>query len=497
MTDFRAARHAAVGDARPSPRRHAVTTPLTAARQLAHWTLGAAVIAALLTGSAPVHAAGTSTTTTTAWTVAVGAVADAPADAVHYDRLMDVPWSSLPAGSTVLVGPGSQPGPVTITAQGTAAAPILVKAADKTQRPEISGSVDFQGAAYVKLQQLVVQDSPYAAVVIRRGSHHIAVANSLLRRSAMGVSITDGAGTGMRIVGNRIEDSATVGIAVDRVNSVATDRSRILRNTIVRSGHHGMEIQGSRYLIERNTVSDSGLTMGGTSGIHIYSSNAAEDSGDGNLIRRNFSYNNHDTQMSDGNGIQVDQWCDGNEVSYNVVWNNDGAGIILFDAADNRVFGNTAKSNARDPARTHGDRGELILNSAGTALDRTRGNQVWNNLLVADQPGVPALKIDTTTSNNGNTVSHNLLDQRNGDPVLQFANTTARTATDVDAATGGTGTTVEAPSFASEATPLAHGLKLVAPPQRRGAMVNKRIDMASQTPQGQASYLGAYYAPPR
>jgi len=439
----------------------------------------------------------TAAAATTGWTVAVGAVPDAPADAVHYDRLMDVPWSALPAGSSVLVGPGSQPGPVTITAKGTSAAPITIKAVDKSRMPEINGSVDFQGAAWVKLQRVVVQDSPYAAVVIRRGSHHITLGNSLLRRSAMGVSITDGAGSGMRIVGNRIEDSATVGIAVDRVNSDASDRSRFLRNTIVRSGHHGMEIQGSRYLIERNTVSDSGLTMGGTSGIHIYSSSASEDSGDGNLVRRNFSYNNHDTQMSDGNGIQVDQWCDGNEVSYNVVWNNDGAGIILFDAADNRVFGNTAKSNARDPARTHGDRGELILNSAGTALDRTRGNQVWNNLLVADQPGVAALKIDATTANNANTVAHNLLHQRNGDPVLQHASTAARTAAEVDAATGGTGTDVEAPVFAAEATPLTHGLRLVVPPQRRGAMVNKRIDMASQSPQGQASYMGAYYAPPR
>ena len=76
-----------------------------------------------------------------------------------------------------------------------------------------------------------------------------------------------------------------------------------------------------------NRSSGSGQASGGTSGIHLYSGSSAEDSGDDNLVRWNMSYANKDIVAVDGNGIEVDQWCDGNTVAYNVAWGNDGAGL--------------------------------------------------------------------------------------------------------------------------------------------------------------------------
>lgn len=438
------------------------------------------------------------TATAAAWVV--GGTTALPAGATRVAQLVDVPWVSLPPGTTVSVSPGTYGGPVTITAQGTASAPIRVVAADAAHPPVLTNSVDIQQAAWVQVVGLVVQQPVYGGFVIRRGSHHITVADSVVRQAPIGIDITDGAGTGLALLRNRIEDSTTNGIGIDGINADAADRSLIQGNTVLRSGWHGIDLRGSHYDVEANTVSFSGQLVGGTSGIHVYSGGAGEGTGADNVLRYNRSYANADTRLSDGNGIQIDQWCDGNTVAFNVVWGNDGAGIIVFDANDNQVFANTARGNGLDPNGTHGTLGELILSgsAAGEAIGRPAANRLYDNLLVATRLAVPALAVDSrAAAQSSNRVGPNLMHHEAGGTALLGASTQVfNTGPAIDAVTGTTGSLVTAPAFADVTQPLADGLRLLASPGGGGVALAGQTDITGRTA-GAADvggvYFGAYF----
>jgi hypothetical protein len=427
----------------------------------------------------------------------VGSAAALPAGATRVAQLTDVPWASLPAGSTVIVSAGSFAGPVTVTAQGSASAPIVVRADDVAHPPVLSNSMDFQQAAWVQVSGLVVQSPTYAGFVIRLGSHHITVADSVVRAAPMGVNITDGAGTGHAILRNRIEDSATNGIGVDGINADTADRTLIQHNTVLRSGHHGLEIRGSNYQIEHNEVTLSGQTIGGTSGIHLYSRSADDNTGDGNLVRYNRSHGNLDRLAHDGNGIQVDQWCDGNTVAFNLAWDNDGAGLAVYDGNANAVYANTLRGNGLDGGGTHGVRAELILNGQGLA-GRPASNQLDDNLVVATQAGVVAVYVDARAVAQGsNRVGANWLYHAAGGHLLNWNDQLLlATAAQVDAATGTSGNLSTAPAFANASQPLADGLRLTRFPGATGRALSGQTDLLGQAWQSGWASVGAYFMAP-
>jgi parallel beta-helix repeat protein len=311
----------------------------------------------------------------------------------------------------------------------------------------------------------------------------------------MGFDISDGAGPGLLISGNLIEDSATHGISVS-VNGTASQPNVITGNTIRRSGHHGMEIRGSWWQIERNTVSASGQSIAGTSGIHLYSAAATEDSGDHNLVRYNLSFNNADTGASDGNGIQVDHWCDNNTVSFNLAWGNDGAGINVYEAQNNLVFGNTVRGNGLDPGGSHGALGEIIVGAAADN-NRTAGNQVFDNIAVATRANVPAIYVDGRAYGSANTVGPNLLQNTAGGTVLRWGdNLNRNTAPQIDSATSTTGNLVEAPAFRDANAPASGAWQLSAKPSGNGLTLTDQTDLAGAVSVGGLAFFGAYFTGP-
>ena len=424
----------------------------------------------------------------------VGAVSPWPAGAERVNSLVEVPWASLPPGAEVRLAGGPHTGPVSIAAQGTAERPITLRAADPAQPPVLrQGGLDFQGAAHVQVRGLTVEDSPWGAVVIRRGSHHISLLGNTLRRSYMGVDISDGAGQGLRLEGNLIEDHQTHGIAIVEVNASAAEPGLVLGNTVRRNGHHGLEIHGSHWRIERNEVSASGLRLGGTSGIHLYS-RVDDNTCDDNWVRYNFSHSNQDRLLYDGNGIQADHWCDRNVISHNVVWANDGAGIIVFDGADNLVFNNSSQGNGLDPKRRPDQLGEIILNAH---LGRTQGNQVFNNLLLPSRREVPGLLVDYLTADRPNSIGPNHHAPRSdGGLLMQRGSRLATSASSLDSLAGRSGHVVEAPRLANGSTPLAHGLRLLRTPSLPGLRPPSGSDMLGVAAQDGMSFFGAYYTAP-
>lgn len=425
----------------------------------------------------------------------VGPASAAPAGAKIYSSLQGVPWSSLAAGTLVQVAPGTYAGPVTITSRGTANAPIEIQAANPSVPPLVTSAFDFQGAAHVRLKGFVVDGSPWGAVVVRRGSHHITVQGNSLRRSYMGVDVSDGAGEALSIDGNVIEDNQTHGISVGQTTSPTAVASRISSNTIRRNGHHGIELRSSRWVIERNIVSEHGSGIGGATGIHLFSASPTEDSGDDNIVRYNFSHANRDRILHwDGNGIQADQWCARNLIAYNVVWSNDGSGIALFDAANNEVYGNTAYDNAQDLARPASNTGEITLTkAASTATNRTANNKVYNNTLAVRRSGAAALTLDNAAAGGNNTLGPNLYAPHPfGGAVLRKGMQTAKTTTEVNTVSGLKGNTVEAVIWKNPANPLSHGLALSQAPSKAGQKPSLP-DMLGVAPSAGLRYFGAYY----
>ncbi|MBQ0933868.1 right-handed parallel beta-helix repeat-containing protein [Ideonella paludis] len=427
----------------------------------------------------------------------VGPASGAPAGAKVYSSLQGVPWASLAAGTLVQVAAGTYAGPVTITSQGTASAPIEIQAANAATPPLVTSAFDFQGAAHVRLKGFVVEGSPWGAVVLRRGSHHITVQGNSLRRSYMGVDVSDGAGEALNIEGNVIEDNQTHGLSVAQITTPTAVPSRISANTIRRNGHHGVELRSSRWVVEHNIVSDHGSGIGGATGIHLFSASPTEDSGDDNLIRYNFSFANRDRILHwDGNGIQADQWCDRNVIAYNVVWANDGAGIALFDASSNEVYGNTAHDNAQDTARPASASGEITLSkAASTATNRTTLNKVYNNTLSVKRSGATALTVDNAAAAGNNTLGPNLYAPHPfGTAVLRKGTQYAKTTKEVNSVTGLSGNAVEALSWRDASNPLGHGLALSRAPSKAGLKPTPP-DMLGVWPAAGLRYFGAYYTP--
>ena len=237
-------------------------------------------------------------------------------------------------------------------------------------------------------------------------------------------------GCNNRIEDNVVHGNSLTGIALDALSlkeygelyicdgsSLARQRNVIRNNVIHDNGGHGIEITSNHVLVEWNIFSRNGLStsLGGFSGIHLFDrwpsesgadSNRYERGGDYNIIRANISRFNRDRiDQTDGNGIQMDMWCDGNQVYNNILYGNDGAGIIVFGASRNQVYNNTLYDNGRHIGIRYGAN-ELVVMSAeidfvdeadvttgsGTHLLVAKDNRVKNNIALAvasDSPEHP------------------------------------------------------------------------------------------------------------
>jgi parallel beta-helix repeat protein len=306
--------------------------------------------------------------------------------------------------------------------RGTPEREIVIRAAPD-ENPVLEAPIVIRESEHLRIEGLTVSGTPYAGIHIKRGSRHITVANCTVARSGMGVWITENAGCHHVIRENRLHGNETHGIGVDAVNCAEGAETRLEQNEIYENGHHGIELHGSRYVVEANNVYRNGASLVGSSGIHVFSRGPADPAGDHNVIRYNVSYENRESKGPDGNGIQIDQWCDHNEVVYNIAFANDGAGIILFDAANALVAHNTTFDNARDPGGSHSTplRGEMVLASSGHEQDRVHDVRVHDNIFVANQREAAAVVVDDLTSDNRLSIENNLVFHRRQGRAVRWA----------------------------------------------------------------------------
>lgn len=335
----------------------------------------------------------------------------------EFSSVADIPWSQAAPGDTIFLH-GNIIGNLIITSQGTATSPVHIMGAPGNV---VHGSLVLQGARYVQISGVNAEGSSYPAFVIRNGAADDTIENSQASHAGIGIWIGSGAGGGHKLLRNSVHDNRGDGIAIDRVNCAPGTETVISGNTVNDNATHGIEISGNWYVVEHNIVYDNGKVNYGASGIHTFAFNAAQNAGKHNVIRYNVVYNTHDVHAGDGNGIELDQWCDDNRVSFNLAFHNDGAGIVVFDAADNVIENNTLFANARDPGNTHPYRADLVIASDYTKqVDHAFGNIVRNNLVLADGDHRYAIFVDDFASHHMKEIANNDFSTRNPAAALYF-----------------------------------------------------------------------------
>jgi parallel beta-helix repeat protein len=174
---------------------------------------------------------------------------------------------------------------------------------------------------------------------------------------------------------------------------------QLVNNVVHDSGGSGISLQaGDYYLVEGNQVYRNASTNPyQTSGISLYQPRAYDQlAGYHIVIQRNVSHSNIESatgrvETSEGNGIILDDFHNSQTdagtvkgiaykpnalVENNVVFNNGGAGIAVYESDNVTVRHNTVALNNTDPLNRGTWRGEL-QNSQG------KNNRWYNNIAVA------------------------------------------------------------------------------------------------------------------
>ena len=414
--------------------------------------------------------------------------------------LSRVAWDRLAPGDEVQLDRNTGTGIVIVTARGAEDKPIVIRAAPG-RSPVLNNSIVFDNAAYVVVEGLTVENAPQAAFLLKSHSHHITVRNSVARQSQLGIWIGEDAGRGNRITSNEVYGNATHGIAIDLADATPAEPTVIAANEVYRNGIHGVEVSGSYYVIEQNRVWENGQKLSGSSGIHLYAANSSQHTCSHDVIRYNRTFHNLEPANQDGNGIQIDQWCNDNRVYYNLSFENDGAGIMLFDASRNQVTNNTSYGNMRDPSRSHAYRAELVLASDDVhAVNSTVANIVENNILVSTRPGTVAAYVSSSAAGRGQIIGANLLFNATGGDAYFWSGSSGRDVNTWNRLKNGPDDDVSAdPRFVDVTEAVHDGLRATAAKQvfGRGLDVGLQADLTgAPVPAGKPD-LGAYQHPAR
>jgi len=450
-----------------------------------------------------------------------------------------IDWREVHPGDTVVIFPGTYPSRlgtgnsmVVNGVIGTAAKPITVEASSPTNMPKLNAGIEITGGSqYVTIKNLNVSrpvTQQYAAVVVQGKAAHIVLSGLEVHNSYVGVQFTE---TGLQNVlqESQIYDNVQHGVTAAPPNTAfvpnAAHSSLMTGNTIHDNGAHGIEITGPYWNVEHNHLTHNGGAVHGTSGIHVYSTTdvAGTYGCNHNTISYNYVTSQQDLDGTDGNGIQIDDFCDDNSIAFNVVWANAGAGISILDAMGNTVFANTSYKNATDTGRVHKYpgvfRGEIILGAMDDLCSnpdvlpahcevpagRSSDNLVENNLVVSGQSDVPGVFVSSdAVKRNTNYIYenmyHNLGSSTTGIELL-WDYVPHYSAATIDEATGQSRRTghslVETPDFIAAATPGTDGLALSRKPSLDGAIVTPAAhDIRGVLPEAGDSRFGAYYKTP-
>ncbi len=379
--------------------------------------------------------------------------------------------------------------------KGTADQPITIMTA-LGETPVINnGYIDILNSQYIEIKGLTVTGSQYAGIMLQQGSHHITVTDCIVKNNGGGIWIGNGAGTSNKILNNEVSSNQTQGIAADHINCTPGNETIMSGNHVYDNGYMGFEISSNYYIVEKNVVHNNGKDYAGSSGIHLFAFSPEDDAGDNNIIRYNISYKNIELDGPDGNGIQLDQWCDNNMVYYNLCYSNDGAGINIYDSSGNTIYNNTLYGNMIDPGTSHLLKAELTLASDYSHnIDGTKENTITNNIITATGPSVYAIYIDELTSDNQINIRRNLFFQQKNSPIYWINKNPGNSIKEFNNILGYSENLVQDPLFIVQfpQKKLNFSLQNGSPAVDYGINLNQLQDILGKKISGTGADLGAF-----
>ena len=349
---------------------------------------------------------------------------------------LEVNWQ---AGVTYLQKAGTVfAGSFDVSADGSATSPIVMGTYGSGDAPVINGSVVFDGAQYVTLTGLTLQNSSHAAIAITNGSHNITVSDSYINNNAAGIWFSSTAGHDNRIVDNLISDNRQNGISFEGTPGQAGQENIIAGNTVQLNGWHGIDVYANNVVVENNIVFANGGVIAGASGIHVHANSLAQGLGQNNVIRGNVAYGNLDRGGDDGIGILLDHYTGNNLVENNLAFANDGVGIGVYASFENVIRGNTMFGNVLDRSNTHTLHSEFAINT-NAALGRglSHGNVVEGNVALAYDTNNVAVFVDAESAIGETTSQGNIWQNPLGGNVYIWGQSAGRSETQWNALNGG------------------------------------------------------------
>lgn len=172
---------------------------------------------------------------------------------------------------------------------------------------------------------------------------------------------------------------------------------KILNNVIHEFGSSGIVAIFSDYIVAQgNVVYDTSCCdSSGVSGIDLWEPVASDkNAGFHNVISNNVVYNSDDrTHLSEGHGIILDQFRGSPGGNYtqqtlienNLVYNNGGAGILIWYSDNATVRNNTAFNNYRDNRYPAGEIGVVNSSHAVVVNNVAVANPTNSNMALWDQ----------------------------------------------------------------------------------------------------------------
>lgn len=333
------------------------------------------------------------------------------------------PWKTVAKVNANQYSPGDQVlfkrGEIwreTLTPQsaGIANNPIKFGAYGTGVNPTISGAniIDFgivAGKSYLFFENFIVEGANLSNIFITgNGTRGCTFSYCEGRFGGDGVTLYNSVLGGGHIINNcSIHDNKTGVNGYLHVGSTPGSETIIQNNVVYRNKEAGIDWRGNYAIIEKNDVHDNGNISFPFNGIHVFSGGINEGTGDHNIIRYNKVYNQLGNGQ-DGAGISIDQWCDYNEIYYNVAYDNDGPGIYLFDAANCKIYNNVCYANCKNTSGQLTEKGEIRITSSGVPNDLTKNTEIKNNIGYATRAGVYAIYVDIETTTHLQVISNNL-----------------------------------------------------------------------------------------
>jgi parallel beta-helix repeat protein len=232
--------------------------------------------------------------------------------------------------------------------------------------------------------------------------------NFIDHNGGSGISLDNVRGDGNFIIRNTIYSNSGYGIAGNLSTSTASARTVVKSNTVYNNGVYGIVLRTRYWTIENNSIYSNGQIEPVSCGVGTYCASAdAEGIGDDNIIRFNIVRNHikgGGGSSPDGDGILIDQRCDNNQVYYNLSYGNAGAGITVYDGKGTLIYNNVCYGNLQDKT---GGFYFAEINIADSGADVTKDTVIKNNIAVATEAEVYAIRIDGMTSANRNTITNN------------------------------------------------------------------------------------------